>query len=87
MLGTKDIKLINKEVASGYEEYWINDILIFCELIGEGNYLGFDRRNNKYKVLDCFHEELPQSWSVISEDFDKWLELLVLNEGAKFWLN
>ncbi|MEG0773886.1 MAG: hypothetical protein RR409_11195 [Clostridium sp.] len=49
--------------------------------------MGFDRRNNKYKVLDCFHEELPQSWSVISEDFDKWLELLVLNEGAKFWLN
>jgi len=86
--GTKDIVKMNENIKNEYEDDWINEILIFAECIGEGNYLGFKFENNcdRYKVLDCFHEELPSNWVSFAENFDEFLEKLVLNNGNKYWL-
>jgi len=88
IFGTKEIIKINNMISQEYEEDWIDNIVIFAECIGEGNYLGFKRQSNcdEYKVLDCFHEDLPINWETIANNFDEFLEKLVLNNGNKYWL-
>jgi len=88
LLGTNDLVDINSFLASDYNEDWVDSILIFAKCIGEGNYLGFDSSVGKseYCILDCFHEEIPINWEIISESFDQFLEKLIENEGKKYWL-
>jgi len=88
ILGTKDIVKINRQIAELYEDEWLEDIVIFAECIGEGNYLGFKVQSDydEYKILDCFHEEAPVNWEVITNNFDEFLEKLVINNGNKYWL-
>lgn len=86
LLGTENIININNELL--YRD--LKDIFVFCELIGESKYLGFDLSFNIYGeyrvVLVSINERLPVSCLLIAENFNKWLELLALHGGSKFWL-
>jgi SMI1 / KNR4 family (SUKH-1) len=86
-LGTKDIFKETESNKEIYEEEWDDRIIIFCEIIGEGNYLGFRiLENGQYEILDCFHELLPSEWSVTPYLLDEFMEKLIDNDGDKFWL-
>ena len=85
-LGTNNICQVNEEVKRNYEEDWDDSIIIFCEVIGEGNYLGFRHiEDNKYEILDSFHEYLPFEWETIPMLFDDFLKKLLDGTGDKFW--
>jgi hypothetical protein len=86
-LGTNNIIAHNTRLSEDYDEEWENNIIVFCECVGEGNYLGFRiLNNNSYEVIDCFHEEVPANWGKISSSFEDLLEKLINYKGKKFWL-
>ena len=74
----------NKELIKTYEEKWIEEILVFCEILGEGNYIAVNLATGE--ILDGFHEVGPDKWAVISPDLMDFLEKLIKLKGEKFWL-
>ncbi|HMQ09960.1 MAG TPA: SMI1/KNR4 family protein [Oligoflexia bacterium] len=84
-LNVKEIHKINQEQKNIYGEDWINDILIFAYMIGEGNHIGLKlKTKNQYELLDCFHEEAPKSWQKIPGSIQTLLSKLVKNQGKIF---
>ena len=85
--GTGELCSENKRMIDEYKNDWLNDIIIFAECLGEGNYLGFRAYpDDIYPVIDCFHEVTPSEWRVIENSFDNFLEKLIKNNGNKYWL-
>ncbi len=76
--------IILKEI---YNDFWQENIIIFANILGVGDHLGFKvLENGQYQILDCFHEEIPTNWKVIGTSFDKFLEKLLDTNGEKYWL-
>lgn len=73
----------NKYLQEIYEDGWDENKIIFCEIIGEGNYIAIDKNGNIY---DGFHEIDPKEWPLISNSLEEFLQFLVKNNGNKFWL-
>jgi len=70
-----------------YEEDWDEKITVFCQLIGEGDFISFKQNENQgYQILDCFHEEIPQNWQEITDSFEQFLEKLLELRGERYWL-
>jgi len=78
----------NDSIRGDYDPVdWDSSIILFCRIIGEGNYLGFRIKNeNQYEVVDCFHESLPLEWVAIVTSFDYFLNRLIETGDEKFWL-
>jgi hypothetical protein len=77
----------NGSLKKEYGLYWDNSIILFCQIIGEGNFLGFRiQEDGKYGVVDCFHELPPREWETIETSFDACLDKLLKNNGEKYWL-
>ncbi len=71
-----------------YAEYWQDNIILFCDCIGEGNFLGFRILDDgTYQILDCFHEQIPDEWKPFGTSFDFFLEELIDRKGSKYWLD
>lgn len=87
LFGTQELGKENKAIKKLYEEYWDESVIVFCTILGEGNYIGFRvRGGNTYEILDCFHEYVPAQWEVIGHSFDEFLERLIDLKGEKYWL-
>lgn len=85
--GTQELGKQNKEIKESYENDWDETMIVFCTILGEGNYIGFKVLDeNTYEILDCFHEYLPAEWEVIGKSFDAYLEKLIDLKGEKYWL-
>ncbi len=85
--GTNNILSINNSIKEEYQDDWLDNIIIFAECIGEGNYLGFKTISiNEYEIIDCFHEEIPINWNSIGNSFELFLEELISVNGKKFYL-
>lgn len=74
----------NKGLISTYEEQWTEAILVFCEILGEGNYIAVNLATGE--ILDGFHEVDPDQWRVISPNLISFLDKLIKLKGEKFWL-
>jgi len=86
-LGTKDIAKENVIQQQTYLEDWDNNLIVFCRLIADGDFISFRSRNDdKYDILDCYHDEIPEKWTVIGNSFDGFLERLIIERGRRFWL-
>ena len=70
-----------------FEEDWLEDIIIFAKIIGEDNYLGFKKNENDYDILDCYFEESPREWKIISNDLDAFLVEYLRKHGEKYWIS
>jgi hypothetical protein len=81
---TEKIISENEGLKTVYNEEWIEDIIVFCEIIGEGNYIAIDLRNGA--VLDGFHETDPVEWMTISQNLNDFLSRLIELKGEKYWL-
>ena len=87
-LSTQKVIQTNHNLKEEYGTDWDNNIIVFCECIGEGNYIGFRAKNQKnYEIVDCFHEYLPSEWKNISFSLESFLENLLNSKGKKFWLS
>jgi SMI1 / KNR4 family (SUKH-1) len=74
----------NNLLAESEEEKWTGEIIIFCSILGEGNYIAFDLRNNV--LLDGFHEFFSEDWEPIELSLNEFLSRLIELKGDKFWL-
>ena len=87
-LSTQKVIQTNHNLKEAYGTDWNDNIIVFCECIGEGNYIGFRVKNkNSYEVVDCFHEDLPSEWKTIAFSLENFLENLLNAKGKKFWLS
>jgi len=39
-----------------------------------------------YSIIDCYFEEIPENWKVITTSFDEFLVKFLLEQGKKYWL-
>jgi hypothetical protein len=90
-LSTSEILATQLEQAEIYQEEWPSNIIVFCELIGEGNYFGFRLQpGGGYEILDCFHEELPSEWKALDLTFMGLIGAMIhaneTNMEENFWL-
>ena len=86
-LGTSDILKETDLQRQIYEEDWNNDITVFCRLICDGDFISFKNNSDgTYDILDCYHDDKPQNWKVISNSFDNFLERLIDETGRPYWL-
>ncbi len=70
-----------------YGDDWDESIIVFCAVLGAGDFIGFRKNTEDYTIVDCCHDELPQSWKVISESFSDFMTQLLEHRGASFWLD
>jgi hypothetical protein len=61
-LGTKKIKKENLNQIETYEEMWDENIIVFCEVLGCGDFISFKIRDKDYEILDCCHDDLPKDY-------------------------
>lgn len=77
----------NEFQKDSLEDDWRDDIILFSSCLGDGDFIGFEVRNDgSYDILDCFHEVLPSEWKSIGHSFDDFLEKFIDSKGEKFWL-
>ena len=86
-LGTENLKNGNLNQKDIYEDLWDENISVFCEELGSGDFISFRTLDNgSYEILDCCHDDLPNDWTVISNSFYDFLEKLIDGKGKPFWL-
>jgi hypothetical protein len=74
----------NKVLAELEEDSWTGDVVVFCLILGEGNYIAFDLKNNV--LLDGFHEVDSKEWQPIKLNLNDFIQKLIDLKGEKFWL-
>jgi hypothetical protein len=88
LLGLNDMRLVTNEVKDrGYEldNLWV----VFATWLGDGDVLVFDL--SKYKsgerdyILDGDQGYQTDEWEYIKDDFAKWVDRLIVAQGAKYW--
>jgi hypothetical protein len=86
-LGTAGILKENHLQRLTYEEDWDDNLTVFCNLIGDGDFLSFRvHEDHSYSVVDCYHDDIPKNWKVIANSFDDFLNQLIDQKGRRFWL-
>jgi len=75
------------------QRYWTENLVLpnttpllaFCELYGENTVLMLDTSEKVQRVVEasCFYG--PSDWIKVADSLDEWLDLLILNNGAKYW--
>jgi hypothetical protein len=83
-LSTDQIVNENKVLAELEEESWTGEIVVFCLILGEGNYIAFDLKNNV--LLDGFHEVDSREWAPIKLTLNDFMKKLIDLKGNKFYL-
>ncbi|MCL5290247.1 MAG: SMI1/KNR4 family protein [Firmicutes bacterium] len=88
VLGLNDIlKVTSKKIKVGCQlkKYWT----VFATWLGDGDMLVFDL--NKYKageknyIIDADQGYQTNKWVYIQGDFSKWIDRLIVAQGAKYW--
>lgn len=86
--GLDEIIDVNKQVKTwGYDlkPEW----LVFATWLGDCDILVFDIKNykagaNNY-ILDGEQGERVEDWAIIRGNFEKWIDRLIVAQGAKYW--
>ncbi|GHT79321.1 hypothetical protein AGMMS50262_22850 [Bacteroidia bacterium] len=69
------------------DEDWYDNVILFCKILGNGEYLGFRlQKNSKYEIVHCFLDMLPEEWPIIGNSFDILIETLIKEKGKEYWL-
>ena len=85
-LGTNEIQKENSFQQESYMEDWDKRLTVFCNLICDGDFLSFKSYDNgTYEIIDCYHDDLPKNWNVISNSFEDFLERLIDLKGKRYW--
>ncbi|TAF34694.1 MAG: SMI1/KNR4 family protein [Cytophagales bacterium] len=84
---TKEVEIETYGFKEIYGMDWDKSIILFCSVIGSGDFIGFQKKSEGYTILDCCHEDLPQNWKEISHSFGDFMNQLIDNRGKCFWLD
>lgn len=77
----------NESQRRNFGQDWDSEIVLFCECIGDAEYLGFKVSKNGYVVVYCIMDMLPQEWEIIEGSFDDLIGKLIEEKGRKYWLD
>ena len=87
LLGTASILKENNLQRLTYEDDWDNNLTVFCNVIGDGDFISFkNNEDDSYSIIDCYHDDNPKNWKVISDSLDDFLNKLIAEKGKRFWL-
>ncbi|RCH54208.1 hypothetical protein DJ568_12980 [Mucilaginibacter hurinus] len=87
LLSTDEIVQHNEFHKLHFGDDWDDNVILFCQCIGDGDYVGFQVTNNiEYQLVDCFGEVLPSNWALLDMKFDDFIERLMKEKGRKYWL-
>jgi hypothetical protein len=86
-LSAQEIIEVNELQKEIYEEYWDGSIIFFCELIGNGEYLGFKTTDPPiYEIVHSMMAQKPKEWIVAGNSFDTLIETIIKEKGKEYWL-
>ncbi len=83
---TKEIEIETYSFKEVYGIDWDESIVLFCSVIGSGDFIGFRKSAEGYVILDCCHDDLPEQWNDISNSFSDFMCQLIDGKGESFWL-
>ena len=87
-LSTEELFKHNKFQRENFGQDWNSEIILFCECIGDAEYLGFKlNENGDSSIVYCIMDMLPQEWHIIESAFDDFITKLIEEKGRKYWLN
>ncbi len=86
-LSLGELKTLNDFTREMYAEDWDEKILVFCVVLGDGDYLALRSEDGgRYSILDGYHDAIPLKWNVIGASIDAFLNRLIDERGRKFYL-
>lgn len=86
-LSTQEIIDVNELQKGFFGEDWDNNVFLFCNLLGTGEYLGFRLyKNSNYEIIHCIMLDLPEEWKVIGNSFNTLIETIIREKGKEYWL-
>jgi SMI1 / KNR4 family (SUKH-1) len=83
---TYDIEFETNSFKEIYECNWDESIILFCAVIGSGDFIGFRINSNCYEIIDCCHDDLPENWKIITDSFSDFVNQLINARGLSYWL-
>ena len=85
--GIDQLKIETDLQKETYEEEWEDRVIVIGNLIADGDFIGLRiLENGGYEVLDCYHDEAPQNWNVITDSLDEFFVKLIESKGERYWL-
>jgi len=85
-LSTNELVEHNEFQKENFGQDWDTKIILFCECIGDAEYLGFKSTNNEEQIVYCIMDIMPQEWKVVDSSFDVLVKKLIEEKGRKYWL-
>lgn len=70
-----------------FSEDWNDNIVLFCEILGDNEFIGYMANENgnvelAYYIMDL----LPEHWDKIEGSFEDFMSELIIEKGRKFWI-
>lgn len=86
-LGIDQLEIETDLQKETYVEEWDDRIIVIGNVIGDGDFIGLRiLENDGYEVLDCYHDEAPQNWNIITDSLDDFFLKLIESKGERYWL-
>jgi len=90
LYSTQELFLANVRRRKPYGDAWPTTYLIFAESLGDSDLLVLDVSQpidggDDCHVIDGDSGYLPHEWRSAARSFGKWLDRLVVAQGAKYW--
>lgn len=86
-LSLEELVTANDFQKENYGTDWDNDVILFCQILGDNEYLGFKKIKEGYTIVHCIMEEFPNEWQQINGNFKTLLESILKFKGEKYWLH
>jgi len=85
--GAEEVNNETRFLKKSYGADWDNSLIIFCNIIGNGDFIAFRTYpNGTYDILDCYHDDVPANWIKICDSLDEFIEMLINSKGDLYWL-
>jgi len=90
LYSTQELFSANRRRREPYGDAWPASYLIFAESLGDADLLILDTsqpvdEGNDCRVIDGDSGYLPLEWKAAARSFGRWLDWLVVAQGAKYW--
>jgi hypothetical protein len=87
LLSNTELIKHNEFQRKSFGQDWDFNILLFCECIGDAEYLGFNlNEQGRSNIVHCIMDSLPQEWEIIENSFDDLIKKIIEEKGKKYWL-
>jgi hypothetical protein len=88
LLNSNELIVHNEFQKTNFGLDWNENIILFCECIGDAEYLGFKlNENGTSNIIYCILDLYPNEWKNLDLNFSNFINKLIEEKGKKYWLN